>query len=49
MKRYLAPSQKNKVDNQAVEFYRKNGFVITEFPEIYNGDAVIRYKCKLNK
>jgi ribosomal protein S18 acetylase RimI-like enzyme len=38
-----------ETDNDAVDFYRKNGFAISKFTEIYNGETVIRYKCKLNK
>lgn len=38
-----------ETDNDAVGFYRKNGFSITEFSEIYDGETVIRYKCELNK
>ena len=37
-----------ETDNDAVEFYRKNGFAITEFSKNYNGETVTRYKCKLN-
>lgn len=38
-----------ETDNDAVGFYRKNGFSITEFTENYDGETVIRYKCKLVK
>ncbi|MBO7275476.1 MAG: GNAT family N-acetyltransferase [Clostridia bacterium] len=38
-----------ETDNDAVGFYRKNGFTINEFSAVYNGETVIRYKCKLNK
>ena len=37
-----------ETDNDAVGFYRKNGFAITEFSEKYNEETVIRYKCKSN-
>lgn len=38
-----------ETDNDAVAFYQKNGFSITEFSEIYDGETVVRYKCELNK
>lgn len=38
-----------ETDNDAVGFYRKNGFCITEFSEIYDNKTVIRYKCELTK
>ena len=38
-----------ETDNDAVGFYRKNGFNVTEFSEIYGEETVIRYKCKLIK
>ena len=36
-----------ETDNDAVGFYQKNNFSITEFSEIYDGETVIRYKCEL--
>lgn len=38
-----------ETDDDAVDFYRKNGFCITEFSEIYDGEIFIRYKCELTK
>ena len=38
-----------ETDNNAVGFYRKNGFNIIEFSETYDGATVIRYKCELTK
>ena len=38
-----------ETDNDAVGFYRKNNFSITEFSEIYDGETVIRYKCELTQ
>ena len=38
-----------ETDNDAVGFYRNNGFSITEFAEIYDDETVLRYKCKLTK
>ena len=38
-----------ETDNDAVGFYRKNGFNITEFSQIYDSEHVIRYKCELAK
>ncbi|MBE5882938.1 MAG: GNAT family N-acetyltransferase [Lachnospiraceae bacterium] len=38
-----------ETDNDAVGFYRKNGFSITESSETYDGETVIRYKCELTK
>ena len=35
-----------ETDNDAVGFYRNNGFSITKFSESYDGEAVIRYKCE---
>ena len=36
-----------ETDDDAVQFYRKNGFVITAFSEIYDGETVTRYRCEL--
>ena len=38
-----------ETDNDAVGFYRNNGFSITEFAETYDNETVLRYKCKLTK
>ena len=38
-----------ETDNDAVWFYQKNNFSITEFSEIYDGETVIRYKCELTQ
>ena len=38
-----------ETDNEAVGFYRNNGFRITEFSETYGAETVVRYKCELNK
>lgn len=38
-----------ETDGDAIGFYRKNGFSITEFSETYDGETVIRYKCELTK
>ena len=38
-----------ETDNDAVLFYQKNNFSITELSEIYDGETVIRYKCELTK
>ena len=38
-----------ETDNDAVGFYRKNGFNIMEFSETYDGATVVRYKCELTK
>jgi len=47
IKNYELISVYAETDADAVEFYRKNGFNITEFSENYNGETVTRYKCKL--
>ena len=38
-----------ETDNDAVGFYRNNGFSITEFSETYSAETVVRYKCELPK
>ena len=38
-----------ETDNDAVGFYQKNNFSVTEFSEIYDGETVIRYKCELTQ
>ena len=35
-----------ETDKDAVEFYKKNNFEIEEFAENYDGETIIRYKCK---
>ena len=35
-----------ETDNDAVEFYRKAGFSVTEFSATYDTETVIRYKCE---
>ena len=36
-----------ETDDDAVGFYRKNGFAVTKFLENYDGETVARYKCEL--
>ena len=36
-----------ETDNEAVGFYTKFGFAITEFAENYGGETVIQYRCEL--
>ena len=36
-----------ETDDDAVGFYRKNGFAVTKFLENYDGETVTRYKCEL--
>ena len=36
-----------ETDDDAVRFYRKNGFVIIAFSEIHDGETVTRYRCEL--
>ena len=38
-----------ETDNDAVGFYRNNGFSIVEFSETYGAETVVRYKCELTK
>lgn len=38
-----------ETDKDAVDFYRKNGFSITAFSEIFQGETVIRYKCEFSR
>ncbi len=49
IKDYGLLSVYTETDNDAVGFYRKNGFSITEFSETYDGETVVRYKCELTK
>lgn len=38
-----------ETDDDAVEFYRKNGFSVEKHIEYYNGQAVARYQCTLHR
>jgi ribosomal protein S18 acetylase RimI-like enzyme len=38
-----------ETDKDAVGFYRKNGFSITELCKDYNGEKVVRYRCEKKK
>ena len=38
-----------ETDNDAVGFYRNNGFNIVAFSETYGNETVVRYKCELTK
>ena len=38
-----------ETDIDAVGFYCKNGFAISEFKKTYNGDTYIRYQCTFSK
>lgn len=38
-----------ETDNDAVGFYSKNGFRITQFSKTYDEESVVRYKCELVK
>jgi ribosomal protein S18 acetylase RimI-like enzyme len=38
-----------ETDNDAVGFYLKNNFSVTEFYETYGDETVLRYKCELNR
>lgn len=38
-----------ETDDDAVDFYRKNSFFVTEFTETYDGKAVRRYRCQWNR
>ena len=49
VKEYDLISVYAETDNDAVGFYQKNGFSVTEFSEIYDEKKVIRYKCELNR
>ena len=49
VKEYDLISVYAETDNDAVGFYQKNGFSVTEFSEIYDEKMVIRYKCELNR
>ena len=43
------PSVYAETDDDAVEFYRKNGFEITKVSEEYDGETVVRYRCLLQR
>ena len=36
-----------ETDKAAVDFYKKNGFTVTESVETYGSKTIIRYKCEL--
>ena len=38
-----------ETDNDAIGFYLKNNFSVTEFYETYGDETVLRYKCELNR
>ena len=38
-----------ETDNDAVGFYLKNNFSVTEFYKTYGDETVLRYKCELNR
>jgi ribosomal protein S18 acetylase RimI-like enzyme len=46
---YCLHSVYAETDIDAVGFYQKNNFSITEFSQIYDDETVIRYKCELIK
>lgn len=46
---YCLHSVYAETDIDAVGFYQKNDFSITEFYKTYDGEAVVRYKCELTK
>ena len=35
-----------ETDDDAVDFYRKNSFSVTQVTETYDGEAVVRYHCQ---
>lgn len=45
---YSLKSLMAETDDEAVEFYRKNGFEIREDIKIYNGEESVRYVCELS-
>ena len=47
MKELPADSLYAETDDDAVGFYRKNGFAVTKFRESYDGETVTRYRCEL--
>ena len=46
---YVLISLYAETDKDAVAFYQKNNFSITEFSETYDGETVTRYKCELTR
>lgn len=36
-----------ETDDDAVSFYRKNGFCITKLSKTYDGETIVRYQCEL--
>ena len=42
----ICPNLSARTDSDAVGFYRKNGFQITELSEVYDGETVVRYQCE---
>ena len=38
-----------ETDDDAVDFYRKNGFEVKKFTACYGGESVTRYSCKKQK
>ena len=46
---YGLTSVSAETDNDAVGFYLKNNFSVTEFYETYGDETVIRYKCELTQ
>ena len=49
VKHYGLISVYAETDNDAVGFYLKNNFSVTEFYETYGDETVLRYKCELNR
>ena len=49
VKEYDLISVYAETDNDAVGFYLKNNFSVTEFYETYGDETVLRYKCELNR
>ena len=43
------PSVYAETDDDAVVFYRKNGFEVVKVAEEYDGETVVRYRCRLQK
>lgn len=49
MERYCLRELAAETDDDAVGFYRKAGFSVKPFAEIYDGETVTRYQCVLTK
>ena len=49
MARCGLPALVAETDGDAVGFYRKAGFLVTPFTEVYDGETVTRYQCILTK